>query len=181
MRSDIVKAIETFQVKTFGNKSNIESAEKLLYPDEQVLFISPTNCTMYSSNTRKKESLPGVAILTDRRFIFHYKVLLNTSTDTVTLDEIRSVNCSGNGLTGGHIEIHTIAKTYDILVTYKKDIMQKIQNTFETAKNSTVSNNSQSVSATSSADEIMKFKQLLDNGVITQEEFEAKKKQLLNL
>ena len=32
-----------------------------------------------------------------------------------------------------------------------------------------------------SADELMKYKELLDNGVITQEEFEAKKKQILNL
>lgn len=35
--------------------------------------------------------------------------------------------------------------------------------------------------ATSSADEIMKFKQLLDAGVITREEFDAKKAQLLGL
>ena len=35
--------------------------------------------------------------------------------------------------------------------------------------------------ATSSADEIAKFKKLLDDGIITQEEFEAKKKQLLGL
>ncbi|MSA02948.1 DUF4428 domain-containing protein [Lactonifactor sp. BIOML-A3] len=33
----------------------------------------------------------------------------------------------------------------------------------------------------SSADEILKFKNLLDSGIITQEEFEAKKKQLLGL
>lgn len=33
----------------------------------------------------------------------------------------------------------------------------------------------------SSADEILKFKNLLDQGIITQEEFEAKKKQLLGL
>ena len=33
----------------------------------------------------------------------------------------------------------------------------------------------------SSADEIAKFKKLLDDGVITQEEFDAKKKQLLGL
>ncbi|WP_035797357.1 SHOCT domain-containing protein [Butyrivibrio sp. MB2005] len=33
----------------------------------------------------------------------------------------------------------------------------------------------------SGADEIKKYKELLDNGVITQEEFEAKKKQLLDL
>jgi predicted Zn-dependent peptidase len=33
----------------------------------------------------------------------------------------------------------------------------------------------------SSADEILKYKNLLDMGVITQEEFEQKKKQLLGL
>ena len=34
---------------------------------------------------------------------------------------------------------------------------------------------------TSSADELKKYKDLLDKGVITQEEFDAKKKQLLGL
>ena len=36
-------------------------------------------------------------------------------------------------------------------------------------------------SETGPADEIRKYKQLLDDGIITQEEFESKKKQLLNL
>jgi len=36
-------------------------------------------------------------------------------------------------------------------------------------------------SAISSADELKKFKELLDYGIITQEEFDAKKKQLLGL
>ena len=35
--------------------------------------------------------------------------------------------------------------------------------------------------ATSSADEIRKYKELYDNGTLTKEEFEAKKKQLLEL
>ena len=34
---------------------------------------------------------------------------------------------------------------------------------------------------TSGADELKKYKELLDNGVITQEEFDAKKKQILGL
>ena len=37
------------------------------------------------------------------------------------------------------------------------------------------------VAATSSADEIKQFKELLDSGIISQEEFDAKKKQLLGL
>lgn len=43
------------------------------------------------------------------------------------------------------------------------------------AKNTTV------IQQTSAADELKKFKELLDIGIITQEEFEAKKKQLLGL
>ena len=37
------------------------------------------------------------------------------------------------------------------------------------------------IASTSNADEIKKYKELLDMGVITQEEFDAKKKQLLGL
>ena len=37
------------------------------------------------------------------------------------------------------------------------------------------------VSNSSQADEILKFKNLLDQGIISEEEFETKKKQLLNL
>ena len=39
----------------------------------------------------------------------------------------------------------------------------------------------QVVQTLSPADELLKYKQLLDSGVITQEEFDAKKKQLLGL
>lgn len=50
---------------------------------------------------------------------------------------------------------------------------------FEAMK--TQSANASSVAPTSSADELKKFKELLDMGVISQEEFDAKKKQLLGL
>lgn len=50
--------------------------------------------------------------------------------------------------------------------------------TFIANKSSVAQNNNQQFSA---ADEILKFKQLLDIGAITEEEFEAKKKSILNL
>lgn len=42
-------------------------------------------------------------------------------------------------------------------------------------------NEGASTNTSSTADEILKFKQLLDDGIITQDEFETKKKQLLGL
>lgn len=40
---------------------------------------------------------------------------------------------------------------------------------------------STSTSSISAADELKKYKELLDDGILTQEEFDAKKKQLLNI
>ena len=43
------------------------------------------------------------------------------------------------------------------------------------------SSNQASIQAISAADEILKFKQLLDEGILTQDEFDTKKKQLLGI
>lgn len=58
------------------------------------------------------------------------------------------------------------------------DIRKLSKEEFESEK-SAISNTSHSNIST--ADELKKFKELLDMGVITQEEFDAKKKQLLGL
>lgn len=51
----------------------------------------------------------------------------------------------------------------------------------EGLKSSKANTQTQSNEGVSSADEIKKFKELLDSGVITQEEFDTKKKQLLGI
>ena len=48
-------------------------------------------------------------------------------------------------------------------------------------QNTTPAQTAVPTSTTSNADELKKYKELLDSGVITQEEFDAKKKQLLGL
>ena len=45
----------------------------------------------------------------------------------------------------------------------------------------TDSSQNTTIQTISSADELKKYKELLDEGIITQTEFDAKKKQLLNL
>lgn len=53
----------------------------------------------------------------------------------------------------------------------KQNDNQQVETSYDESKSSVVS----------VADEILKFKSLLDSGIITQEEFDAKKKQLMNL
>lgn len=182
MRKDTEMALAKYETKTFGRQKAIEKAESLLSDDENVLFVTPTNLIITNIGSRKKEKLPGVAFLTNKRFLFCYKVMLNFSTETVSLDEIRAINSNGNQITGAHIEIHTISKIYDILVTYKKDIVQKIQKEFESAKDKYTS-----IQSTQSAnpqqdilEQIEKLSSLKENGIITDSEFQAKKSDLLN-
>ena len=66
---------------------------------------------------------------------------------------------------------------------FAKIAYAEIKNAFEEYKKNAEQGNTASSngSPVSSADEIRKFKELLDSGIITQEEFDAKKKQLLGL
>lgn len=82
-------------------------------------------------------------------------------------DTNRILICSG---------MFSFGKSNDYAMVLSNDI----KNAYNSYKqNSTIQNNTET--NFSSADEIMKYKNLLDNGVITQEEFEMKKNQILNL
>lgn len=65
-------------------------------------------------------------------------------------------------------------------ITFVKKELAKARELVELIESKRHSESS-SISPSSSADELLKFKELLDAGVLTQEEFDAKKKQLLGL
>ena len=180
MRDDTIRVLNEFNINSFANKKNIERAEKFINPDEKLLYISPTNLAIINNATGKTEKLPGIVFLTDKRFCFNYQILFNHSTEIVPLEEIRSVNSSGNAMSGGHIQIHTIAKTYDMLVSYKKELISKILFLFDNAK-SQLSNHSFSSDGTeiNAFEKIEKLAELKEKGIISDEEFQQKKAELL--
>lgn len=69
--------------------------------------------------------------------------------------------------------------TYKTMYNSAQECLSVLQLIYDSQDATPAANNN--VSVTSSADEILKFKNLLDSGIITQEEYEAKKKQLLGL
>ena len=75
--------------------------------------------------------------------------------------------------TNGHITFFGVINQKEINETLTALIKEKEQKSHE---RSTVITQSQS-----NAEELAKFKKLVDDGIITQEEFDAKKKQLLGL
>jgi len=76
--------------------------------------------------------------------------------------------------------ISSETKKSSLLYTTSYSIAQEIISILEIMCNSNVENGKSSQQI-SGADEILKYKKLLDEGIITQEEFEKKKKQILDL
>lgn len=70
---------------------------------------------------------------------------------------------------------------YKTAQTNAQSCISVLENIADQAKSSAEAAQYETPQNASAADEIVKFKQLMDDGVISQEEFEAKKKQLLGL
>ena len=73
------------------------------------------------------------------------------------------------------------AKKNGIIYKIASESAQECLSTLQLICDSQKSEQNNEATTTSNADEIMKYKNLLDAGAITQEEFEAKKRQLLGL
>lgn len=184
MREDVQKAIKKFEVNTFGNVKNIEATIEKLKDDEEVVYISPTVAGITNANTKKVEKLPGIFVLTTKRLVFRFKAAFTHSFETCELSEVKMVDCSGNGLTGGHIEIHTSIKTYDILVKYKKEVIQNVQDAFdETLANYKKANSANGTVVLQQEEDVIgkiqKLSELKESGILSEEEFLAKKAELL--
>ena len=108
--------------------------------------------------------------------------MMQAGVKSIKLDKVNSV-----GVFAHRVQVNTIGDEDISFSTYSSDIgtklAQKIQSfidDYQTAaapKVQTVNN----IVTKSLAEELKAFKELLDMGVITQEEFDAKKKQLLGL
>ena len=113
---------------------------------------------------------------------------------TIYYSDLTAVEFKKAGLTGGHIQFSLLGGRENVggMLAASSDentimfgsgdneiaekMVSYIQERIKEARQPKVANASSSV-----ADEIMKLKNLLDMDVITQEEFETKKKQLLGL
>jgi Bacterial PH domain/Short C-terminal domain len=115
-------------------------------------------------------------IMMDKGMIYGLKVM------EIPLDRINSITHS-TGLVLGQIAITDGAVTRQISNVNKttvKHFVDAVNSEMDKIRKSN-SAPTQVVQQVSAADEIVKFKSLLDSGVITQEEFEIKKKSLLGL
>ena len=116
-------------------------------------------------------------VVTDRRI--YGKVAFGTQID-LPLDMVSAVGVTGilKGVvvstSSGQLKFMYVENASEIHAVIN-DLLMKRQ---ESNRNSSINVTKKEIS---NADELIKFKELLDSGIISQEEYEAKKKQLLGI
>jgi hypothetical protein len=178
MRADIEKIIKEYGVNTFLNEKNIKRAEEQLRSDETVLYLSPTNAIVYTG--KNKKSLVGTIVITNQRVFLYSKVLFSVTIESFNMTDLNSIESTSNGLSGSKLKLHTNTKTMEVLISYKSSIATKIIQLLDTTMNEAKNKNQSSIAPTDNIDQIKKLAELKDLGIISQEEFEKKKQDLLN-
>lgn len=119
--------------------------------------------------------------ITNKRIMMSQKnAIAGEKFQTVSLENINDITFK-SGITLATITIDTFKETFNVGLNKvsSKLINSKIHEVLNEINSK--DEKSESISVSSVADELKKFKELLDMGILTQEEFDAKKKQLLNL
>ncbi|MDD4509683.1 MAG: SHOCT domain-containing protein [Oscillospiraceae bacterium] len=151
--------------------------EQSLQSDEEVLmcFIGLHN---YISTTKHDNNFAYA--ITNKRIIMAQQKVVGQVVQSVLLDNLNDVTLN-TGAIFGVLTVDTIKEKFNVCVSSRcaKSINDKIHEILLAQQKSKTAPSQ--IQAVSSADELLKYKNLLDMGVLTQEEFEQKKKQLLGL
>ena len=94
---------------------------------------------------------------------------------------VDSISAVGTSLFNGIAIATSSGRISFIGISNRNDIHKALSDLLINRQNKSALAPSQVSAAQSDADELKKFKELLDQGIITQEEFDAKKKELLGL
>lgn len=149
-----------------GTKKEVKELTNIINDDEIITYATSG---VYDGHT-------WLVVSTNKRIIFLDKgMLFGVNQIEIPLSKVNTVKYK-KGLFVGEIEIRDGASMFRVKSVLKKTLIpfiNAVNNSIEEIKKT---QNSPKLSV---ADEIMKFKRLLDEGAITQEEFDKKKKELL--
>ena len=189
MRQDTQDALTRFGMNP--GKSDLRKITELetrIASDEQILFIYPSsNVVVLANGSGKHESYPACAVaLTSKRMVLTYRLLFEQKEITTPVSELRSVTTTGGLILGG-IELQTVISTIK-LTTIEKRILPDIQALFyrlieqnSQASTPTIAPVQGTESTTDITSKLRELSLLHEEGVLTDEEYAAAKRQALGL
>lgn len=123
-------------------------------------------------------ALDGILIATNKRLFFCGYKTIGIHTESFSYKNISSFEM-GEGLTGYTITFYAMENKISMKYIQDKRIKEFVQEVRQRIENS--STPTFSITNIDAADQIKKFAELRDAGILTEEEFQAKKKQLLGI
>lgn len=201
----LIKALSNYPIKTASKQANYPYNSTSLKEEGDYGNMRNSKQAVQSNSADCKYVLKGA---NGQLYVYENKIEITRKgvwafahqglkgTKTIPISAIKTIQVKKTGLTQGYIQFGVLggvenrgglqAANYDEnTVTFGNAKDNKTATQIKEYIENLMYNNSKTksniVQATSDADELLKFKKLLDDGVITQEEFDAKKKQLLGL
>lgn len=154
-----------------------------LKPDEKIysVFIGLHN---YKSMSKHDNNFAYA--ITNKRIIMAQHKILGANIQSVNIDNINDITLSKTGIAGigiGTVCIDTYKETFNvgINVTFASNVYNCVHNALDEIKGSTLGNTSTPPVYNNPTEQLKEMKELLDMGIITPDEFNIKKKQILGL
>lgn len=162
--------------------SDLNECVNMMDNDENVFFAMPIYSMVFTKNHSAASAYNGILVITNKHILYRGRTTAfgrKVSSGLISINNISSIR-SYNWILDSELCVESIAGDDFKLGGIKKDSINRIVSDFSNALDN-AKNSNKTLSQISPADEILKYKGLLDSGIITQEEFDAKKKQLLEL
>ena len=155
--------------------------EDNLLPDEEIRM---TFIGFHNYQSMSKHDGNFAYAITDRRILMGKKDVVGEKFQSISIDNINDITFR-SGIALGIMTVDTFKEVFNVGLDKNsaQKINAKVHEVVDAIKRekSVSPNPAGPGSSPDAADEIMKFKHLLDMGAITQEEYDSKKKQLLDL
>ena len=193
MREDTKSVLKEYDVSVFFLKKDVKTVEELLYTNEQVLLVLiPCFTIKHLDSESVENSINCVLFLTDQRMILYYTAYGEEITHIEQWSDVKTIEFVTHPLIGNHAQIYTEKKLYDFVLPKQPDSAVKIYNAFLSAHNFYGNNTLQEPDDTNTfqnpktnngldiPEQIKKLAELKEEGILTEEEFQTKKTELLS-
>ena len=154
-----------------SSKRQLKALSLTLHDNEKILYLTSTSRAL-------GPVLPIIILCTNYRVLIMQKGLAyGNDIKQIALDKINTIDYHLSALYGTFQIIDGAGKETRIKDVPKKEVVKLVKTIQEAMNNYNNSN----IQTNNGINDLKQLKELADQGIITQEEFEAKKKQILRL
>lgn len=169
----IASAVDASNTVNLFNNKAIDKAESILFPDEEIV----------RALSGVLKSGTGILVLTTKRLFSYISMLGDTQQEEIPIEEIKQVNIEKPLLQQATISV--MGKHNDIEIKFSRKAADDFYNAIGEVRRFVSQNKNENSAQTSNEkDSIQLLKELNElykSGILTEEEFTLKKKQILGI